>query len=199
MRLGVMGGTFDPIHLGHLAAASEICFRLELDRVIFVPTGQSWHKDRAEASPADIRLEMAIAATANDARFTVSRVDVDREGPTYTVDTLDDLRRHVEHSAPGTSIQWFFITGADALATLGDWKDPSGIAERATIIGVTRPGHQLADPGIRDVPVQLVQVPGMAISSTEIRDRIAEGAPIRYLVPDSVEEIIRERGLYRAR
>src|ERR1041384_996716 len=139
MRIGVMGGTFDPIHHGHLVAASEVQARFDLDRVIFVPTGQPWQKASREVSPAEDRYLMTVIATASNPRFSVSRVDVDRDGPTYTIDTLRDLR------ARQPDAELFFITGADALAAILSWKGAPALFELAHFIGVTRPGYQLSD------------------------------------------------------
>lgn len=190
-RVGVMGGTFDPIHLGHLVAASEVSYRFALDRVMFVPTGRPWQK--REVSAAEHRVAMTELAVRDDPRFAVSRVDVDREGPTYTVDTLRDLRAEV-----GDDVELFFITGADALGAILTWRDPAEVLRLAHLVGVTRPGHELADPGLPEGSVSLVEVPAMAISSTDLRARVASGAPVRYLVPTSVEHYVHEHGLYRA-
>lgn len=198
MRIGVMGGTFDPIHLGHLAAASEIADRFDLNQVIFVPTGESYHKDRSASSSAEVRFEMTNAATSEDPRFTVSRVDIDRGGPTYTIDTLTELQEQFERDNPGMPSEWFFITGADALAQIPSWRDPEEIMRRAHVIGVTRPGHRLADPGLPSGAVTLVEIPSLAISSTDIRERVGRGESIHDLVPPSVEELIAEHHLYES-
>ena len=192
-RVGVMGGTFDPIHHGHLVAASEVAASFDLDEVVFVPTGSPWQKVDRRVSAAEDRYLMTVIATASDARFSVSRVDVDREGPTYTVDTLRDLRAEV-----GDDVELFFITGADALGAILTWRDPAEVLRLAHLVGVTRPGHELADPGLPEGSVSLVEVPAMAISSTDLRARVASGAPVRYLVPTSVEHYVHEHGLYRA-
>lgn len=196
MRIGVMGGSFDPIHLGHLSAASEVAHRFDLDRVIFVPTGESYHKAGPSMSPSEIRWEMVVAATADDPRFEVSRVDIDRPGPTFTIDTLRDLQEGYSHEHQNESAEWFFITGADALEQILTWRDPEQILQRVHLIGVTRPGHRLADPGLPTGAVTLVEIPALAISSTDIRDRVRRGEPIRYLVPDAVERLIAEHHLY---
>lgn len=196
MRVGVMGGSFDPIHNGHLVAASEVAHRFDLDRVIFAPTGQAWHKESVDRAPAELRYLMTVVATASDPRFHVTRVDIDRPGPTYTVDTLRDLRSDLHLSHPGVEHEWFFITGADALAEILDWRDPDGVVAAAHLVGVTRPGHPLADPGLPQGRVSLVEVPALAISSTDIRLRVREGRPIRYLVPAGVANLIVKHGLY---
>jgi nicotinate-nucleotide adenylyltransferase len=192
-RLGVMGGTFDPVHNGHLVAASEVADLFDLDEVVFVPTGAPWQKTEREVTPAEDRYLMTVIATASNPRFTVSRVDIDRSGPTYTIDTLRELREIY-----GSSVEYFFITGADALAQIIDWHHSAQLFELAHFIGVTRPGHQLADPGFPTGAVSLVEVPALAISSTDIRDRVAKGAPVWYLVPDGIVQYISKRRLYRS-
>ena len=147
-RIGVMGGSFDPIHNGHLVAASEVAHRFSLDRVVFSPTGQAWHKSSPNGAPAEPRYLMTVVATAADPRFDVTRVDIDRAGPTYTVDTLRDLQQELAEARPQDTADWFFITGADALADIVGWRDPDGILARAHLVGVTRPGHMLKDPGL---------------------------------------------------
>lgn len=191
MRIGVMGGTFDPIHIGHLVAASEVAHRFSLDRVVFVPTGQPWQKsDRRVSSPED-RYLMTVIATAADERFSVSRVDVDRTGPTYTVDTLRDIR-----AALGEEHDYCFITGADALGDILSWREPEEVLRLAHLVGVTRPGHVLADPGLAPGRVTLLEIPALAISSSDIRARVSRGDPIRYLVTPGVEAYIAKVGLY---
>ncbi|MER7280116.1 nicotinate-nucleotide adenylyltransferase [Dactylosporangium sp. NPDC000244] len=192
MRVGIMGGTFDPIHHGHLVAASEVADRFGLDEVVFVPTGQPWQKSEFTVSPAEDRYLMTVIATASNPRFTVSRVDIDRGGPTYTVDTLRDLR-----DSYGADAELFFITGADALGKILSWKDAADLFELAHFVGVTRPGFELSASHLPADTVSLVQVPAMAISSTACRRRVAEGKPVWYLVPDGVVQYIAKRGLYR--
>lgn len=190
-RVGVMGGTFDPIHHGHLVAASEVADRFGLDEVIFVPTGQPWQKLDHEVTPAEDRYLMTVIATASNPRFSVSRVDVDRDGPTYTADTLTDLRSQLPDA------ELFFITGADALAQILSWHKVEELFELAHFVGVTRPGYTLGDDHLPDGAVSLVEVPAMAISSTDCRQRVAEGHPVWYLVPDGVVQYISKRDLYR--
>ena len=187
-----MGGTFDPIHHGHLVAASEVADSFALDEVIFVPTGQPWQKTKRVVSPAEHRYLMTVIATASNPRFTVSRVDVDRDGPTYTVDTLRDL-----HAVHGDKAELFFITGADALSKILSWKDTDQMFSLAHFIGVTRPGFRLTGKHLPDDSVSLVRVPAMSISSTDIRNRVAAGQPIWYLVPDGVVQYITKHNLYR--
>jgi nicotinate-nucleotide adenylyltransferase len=186
-RVGVMGGTFDPIHHGHLVAAAEVHHALSLDRVVFVPTGQPWQKTESKVTPAEQRLEMTRLAIATNDAFDVSRVEVDRGGPTYTVDTLRAMQ-------DGSEL--FFITGADAILEILTWKDPDDALSLATFVAVTRPGHELTDLGSLDVVI--LEIPALAISSTDIRRRVAEERPIRYLVPDAVASYIAEHRLYRA-
>jgi nicotinate-nucleotide adenylyltransferase len=191
-RLGVMGGTFDPIHHGHLVAASEVADFLGLDEVIFVPTGQPWQKDDRKVSPAEDRYLMTVIATASNPRFSVSRVDIDRPGETYTIDTLRDLR-----AERGSEAEFYFITGADALAMMISWRDAEDLFKLAHFVGCTRPGHQLT---LTDLPADrltLLEIPALAISSTECRERVRGGHPIWYLVPDGIVQYISKRGLYR--
>ncbi|SDE44765.1 nicotinate-nucleotide adenylyltransferase [Rhodococcus tukisamuensis] len=197
-RLGVMGGTFDPIHHGHLVAASEVSDRFGLDEVIFVPTGQPWQKEARSVSPAEDRYLMTVIATASNPGFSVSRVDVDREKATYTVDTLRDLR------AQHPDAELYFITGADALENILSWQNWEELFQLARFVGVSRPGFELgiehlADH-LADLPkgaLTLVEVPALAISSTECRLRASENRPVWYLVPDGVVQYISKRNLYR--
>ncbi len=191
-RIGVMGGTFDPVHHGHLVAASEVAFAFELDEVVFVPTGAPWQKSDREISLAEDRYLMTVIATATDPRFTVSRVDIDRKGPTFTLDTLRDLRV----SYPDSD-EFYFITGADALAQLLTWRDVEELYALAHFVGVTRPGHALTDPGLPAGEVSLIEIPALAISSTDIRERVAAGRPVDYLVPEGVARYVSKRKLYR--
>lgn len=188
-----MGGTFDPIHHGHLVAASEVADRFNLDQVIFVPTGQPWQKADRQVTPAEHRYLMTVIATASNPRFTTSRVDIDRGGPTYTIDTLKDLRALY----PGAEL--FFITGADALGSILSWHQWEEMFEMANFIGVTRPGYVLTEdmlPEVHQDKVELLDVPAMAISSTDCRERAQEGRPVWYLVPDGVVQYITKNSLY---
>ncbi len=189
-RLGVMGGTFDPIHHGHLVAASEAAAEHELDEVVFVPTGRPWQKGAREVTPAEHRYLMTVIATASNPSFTVSRVDIDRSGSTYTIDTLRDLH------AQRRDADLFFITGADALAKILSWKDSPELFQLARFIGVTRPGHELAGEGLPADRISLMEVPAMAISSTDCRERVRRHEPVWYLVPDGVVQYIGKYGLY---
>jgi nicotinate-nucleotide adenylyltransferase len=192
-RLGVMGGTFDPIHHGHLVAASEVATRFDLDEVVFVPTGQPWQKAHREVSKAEDRYLMTVIATASNPRFTVSRVDIDRPGMTYTVDTLKDLR------AERGDVDLFFITGADALAQILTWRDVTELFDLAHFVGCTRPGVEWDSLAINRLPAEritLMEVPALAISSTNCRSRVMDSDPIWYLVPDGIVQYIAKRGLY---
>jgi nicotinate-nucleotide adenylyltransferase len=195
-RLGVMGGTFDPIHHGHLVTAEEARAQFNLDEVLFVPTGRPWMKAHDNVSPAEHRYLMTVIATASNPRFNVSRVEVDREGPTYAVDTLRQLR---DEQGAGTEL--FFITGADAMLEIFQWKDTEEVLAQAHFIAATRPGYDLARFE-RAAPtsqpnVSVMPIPALAISSTDIRRRVADDQPIRYLVPEGVLTYIEKSGLYR--
>jgi len=188
-----MGGTFDPIHHGHLVAASEVAARFSLDLVVFVPTGNPWQKSDREVSSAEDRYLMTVIATASNPRFTVSRVDIDRPGETYTIDTLVDLRRQFPDS------ELFFITGADALRQILTWRGAERLFGLAHFVGVTRPGVPLTSKDLSHLPsdaVTLLEVPALAISSTDCRDRVRAQQPIWYLVPDGIVQYIAKRGLY---
>ena len=165
--------------------------RFHLDEVIFVPTGQPWQKEHRQVSAAEDRYLMTVIATASNPQFSVSRIDIDRGGKTYTIDTLRDLR------AQHQDADLFFITGADALAQILTWRDAPELFSLAHFIGVTRPGHTLTDPGLPNGGVSLVEVPALAISSTDCRERVAQGEPVWYLVPDGVVRYIDKRQLYR--
>jgi nicotinate-nucleotide adenylyltransferase len=191
LRLGVMGGTFDPIHHGHLVAASEVAAELELDEVVFVPTGQPTFKQDQDVTTAEHRYLMTVIATASNPRFTVSRVDVDRAGLTYTVDTLRDLKE----ARPDAEL--FFITGADAIEQILSWKAPDELFEMAQFVAVNRPGHTLSTDGLPADRVSQQEIPALAISSSDVRARARGGAPVWYLVPDGVVQYIAKHGLYR--
>ena len=195
-RLGVMGGTFDPIHHGHLVAASEVAARFSLDEVVFVPTGIPWQKADRHVSLAEDRYLMTVIATASNPQFSVSRVDIDREGNTYTVDTLKDLR-----TERGDDVDYFFITGADAVRQILTWRGADELFDLAHFVGVTRPGVPLTTKDLSHLPlnsVTLLEVPALAISSTDCRERTQQGMPIWYLVPDGIVQYIAKRGLYPA-
>ncbi len=189
-RIGVMGGTFDPIHHGHLVAASEVAQSFDLDEVVFVPTGQPWQKQKV--SPSEHRYLMTVIATASNPRFTVSRVDIDRTGPTYTIDTLRDLK------AQRPDAELFFITGADAIAQILGWRDHAELWELAHFVAVSRPGHVLSTDGLPSEVVSQLEVPALAISSTDCRARVHAELPVWYLVPDGVVQYIAKHHLYRS-
>jgi nicotinate-nucleotide adenylyltransferase len=191
-RIGVLGGTFDPIHNGHLVAASEVAHALDLAEVIFVPTGQPWQKEDRDLAPPEDRYLMTVIATASDPLLSVSRVDIDRPGETYTVDTLSDLR-----GARGPDAEFFFIMGADALSSIKSWHRTDNLFSMAHFVGCTRPGHPIDLDGLDEHEVTLIEIPALEISSTACRERVRTGRPIRYLVPDGVIQYIAKRGLYR--
>jgi nicotinate-nucleotide adenylyltransferase len=192
-----MGGTFDPIHNGHLVAASEVASLFDLDEVVFVPSGQPWQKKRTVSAGED-RYLMTVIATAANPRFSVSRVDVDRVGHTYTKDTLRELQ------ALNPDSELYFITGADALASILSWQDLEELFALAKFVGVSRPGYELGSEHLADVldglpedALTLVEIPALAISSTDCRLRAEESRPLWYLMPDGVVQYVSKRELYR--
>lgn len=190
-RIGVMGGTFDPIHHGHLVAASEVAASFDLDEVVFVPTGQPWQKSKV--SHSEHRYLMTVIATASNPGFTVSRVDIDRQGPTYTIDTLRELKQ--QHP----DAELFFITGADAVAQILSWRNHDELWDLAHFVAVSRPGHALSAAELPDGGVSLLEIPALAISSTDCRDRVRRDKPVWYLVPDGVVQYIAKHHLYRSK
>ena len=188
-----MGGTFDPVHHGHLVAASEAQAWFSLDEVVFVPTGQPWQKASREVTSAEHRYLMTVIATASNPRFQVSRVDIDRDGPTYTIDTLRDL------SAAMPDADLYFITGADALTEIFTWRDAADLFELAHFVGCTRPGYEMNADSLDGIPpekVTILEIPALAISSTDCRQRTSAGQPVWYLVPDGVVQYIEKHNLY---
>jgi nicotinate-nucleotide adenylyltransferase len=188
-----MGGTFDPIHHGHLVAASEVQSWFDLDEVVFVPTGDPWQKSDREVSPAEDRYLMTVIATAANPRFNVSRVDIDRDGPTYTIDTLRDLR----DANPDAEL--YFITGADALAEIFTWRHAEELFALARFVGCTRPGYTMDPATLAAIPgdrVTMIEIPALAISSTDCRERERRGQQVWYLVPDGVVQYIGKHHLY---
>ena len=189
-RIGIMGGTFDPIHLGHLVTAEQARADLHLDEVVFVPAGQPWQKDGT--TPAEHRYLMTVLATAANPAFTISRVEIERRGPTYTVETLRAMRA----ACPDDDL--FFITGADAIVNILTWKSAEECLRLAHFVAATRPGHDVAGlkaEGLAD-KLTFLDVPALAISSTDVRERFSTGRSVRYLIPREVEEYARKHGLY---
>lgn len=197
MRVGVLGGTFDPIHIGHLVAAEEVRAQLGLDRAVFVPAGLPPHKLSNDISPVDHRLAMVKLAIASNPYFTVSRVDIDHFGPCYTVDTIELLRAEL-----GPDIKLYFIMGSDSLADIITWHRPERLIRLCRLAVVERPGYRVdmeelerSLPGITS-RVHFVNSPQLDISSTDIQRRVRQGLPIKYQVPEVVENYIYEHGLY---
>ena len=199
MKLGVFGGTFDPIHVGHLIIAQEAAVEVGLDRVLFVPAGQPWLKAGTRVSEARHRLEMTRLAVALNDRFDVSTVEIDRPGPTYTADTLEELQRGMS-----AYDSLHFILGMDALENLHRWSRPERLFDLCTLVALARPGNEHVDlQSLEEVragasgSVAVVHGPGIGISAAEIRRRVAQGLPITHWVPSPVEEYIYENGLYQ--
>ena len=198
VRVGVLGGTFDPVHLGHLAIAEEVRRRLDLDRVIFIPAGQPRLREDEYLTPADDRLRMVALATEGNPHFRVCDLEVQRSGPTYTVDTLDELGRRL-----GDYSELYFIVGADILGQFHRWKDPERVLDSCHLVVVSRPGHQELDwpewfqsaASAKD-KITRIEIPMVDISGTEIRRRAGLGESVRSLVPDPVAEYIQDRKLY---
>ena len=196
-RLGVMGGTFDPIHFGHLVTAEEALHQFGLDEVLFVPTGRPWMKEHEAVSSPEDRYLMTVIATASNPLFGVSRLEVDRAGPTYAIDTLRELR-----GSRGDHVDLFFVTGADAVLEIVDqWKQPDELFALAHFIAATRPGFDLeafeGHAPTKHPGITVMNVPALAISSTDVRTRVHAGRPIRYLVPEGVKSYIEKAELYR--
>lgn len=204
LRLGVMGGSFDPIHIAHLVTAEEALAQFGLDQVVFMPTGRTPHK-ACSVAPAEFRYLLVAVATANNPRFSVSRYEIDQQKVCYTVDTLEYL---ASVTPPGTEM--FFITGADAVLDILSWKDPGRLLELATFIAATRPGYDLSRlsslfsglaeraPGLAvEERIRVMEIPALAISSSMVRERLAAGKTVKYLVPEAVAELIEKSGFYR--
>ncbi len=200
-KIGIMGGTFDPIHLGHLVAAEAARCDFEMEKVIFVPSGQPPHKKDASISHKEFRYLMTVLATAANPYFEVSRTEIERKGDSYTIDTVKYMK---EKMMPGGEL--FFITGADAILEIMTWKNVEELLDVATFIAATRPGYNLKELRER-LSFKLhkrymeriipIEVPAMAISSTDIRNRLKEQRSIKYLLPESVENFIYKNGLYQ--
>jgi nicotinate-nucleotide adenylyltransferase len=198
LRIGVLGGAFNPPHIGHMVLAQEALVQLGLERVLLMPMGRAPHREIADDPGRDVRLELCEAAVSGDGRMEVSRLETDREGPSYTVDTLEVLRSE----RPDDEVVW--ILGGDQAANLRSWRDPDRVLELATIAATERgawrrPGIFLEASHLRDSGrLVFFDMPPVGLSSTMIRRRVARGQPVKYLVPDAVAEVIEERGLYRA-
>jgi nicotinate-nucleotide adenylyltransferase len=192
---GVMGGTFNPVHIGHLVTAEEALYAFDLREVVFVPAGQPWQKER-DVADAEHRYLMTVIATASNPHFRVSRMEIDRAGPTYTIDTLRHFREQLG------DVELYFITGADAILQILTWKDPAEVLAEARFIAATRPGYDL-DRLEKELPegfgdrVHVLEIPALAISSTDIRRRVREARPVRYLLPEGVARYVEKNGLYR--
>jgi len=199
LNLGLMGGTFDPIHSGHLVVAEEVRIGFGLDKVVFIPSARPPHKPGTVVTCPEHRYVMALLATASNPCFAVSRVEIERPGPSYSIDTV----RRFREKDPGGKV--FFVTGADAIAEILTWKDPAGLIQMCDFIAVTRPGYDLSSlqslkerlgAGLSS-RIHVFKATAMDISSTEIRRRVSKGLPVRYLLPDQVLDYIEKVGLYR--
>jgi nicotinate-nucleotide adenylyltransferase len=195
-KIGVMGGTFDPIHFGHLIAGEEAYFSLGLTEVVFVPTGDPFHKAGRSISSAEHRYVMTMLATLDNPHFRISRIEIDRDTSSHTVDTLREMR----HWYPPRSVEFFFITGLDAVLEITAWKEPLEMPKLCKIVAVSRPGFNPG--GLKNLPEEIranlihLEIPLLAISSTEIRRRVSNGQSIRYLAPWLVEQYIYKNNLY---
>lgn len=196
-----MGGTFDPVHYGHLVTAEAARYEFALEKVIFVPAGRPPHKKVYNVSELECRYQMTVLATASNPFFEVSRIEIDRQGYSYTIDTIEAFRRHY-----GPETEFYFITGADAILEIMTWKNVDKLLQECYFIAATRPGFQLQRleekkpllPSEGRHRIHLIEVPALAISSTDIRWRVQNNKPIKYLLPEAVEEYIRAKGLYRS-
>ncbi len=200
LSIGVMGGTFDPIHYGHLVAAESAYESFCLSRVLFVPAGDPPHKQPQEVTAASHRLEMTRLAVADNPHFHASSIEVDRDGVSYTIDTMRCFRRKF-----GPDARLYFITGVDAVLQIPEWHNAEGLLEICSFIAATRPGYPLSEvirfkeqlPSHHRERITVLEVPALAISSTDLRHRVSSGRSIKYLVPEPVEEYIRREELYR--
>jgi nicotinate-nucleotide adenylyltransferase len=199
-KIGIMGGTFDPIHYGHLVTAEAARAEFELEDIIFVPSGHPPHKEGKMVTPGDDRYLMTVLATITNLNFKVSRIELDREGPTYAVDTLAQFRQNY-----GDDVQLYFITGADAILEIFTWKNVPELFSYCHFIAATRPGYSreklngLINTLQKEYSTKVysLDVPALAISSTDIRERVRTGRPIKYLLPEAVQDYIVKRGLYK--
>ncbi len=200
-RLGIMGGTFDPIHYGHLVAAEMARAEFKLDKVLFIPTGTPPHKKRRDISAGKLRYEMVKCAIQDNSAFDISALEIEREGPSYTVETLRVLRRKWPNH------ELYFITGSDALLEIFSWREAEEIFNLIQFIGAARPGFDASDFLLKvqqehpetQGKIHYLEVPALAISSTDIRARVQRGEPIRYLLPESVRLFLEQRGLYKGK
>lgn len=200
LRLGIMGGTFDPIHYGHLVTAEAVRAKFLLDKVIFVPSGNPPHKVKRSITDKKIRYLMAILATVTNPYFEVSTIEIEREGYTYTIDTIKEFRKIY-----GDNADIYFITGADAILEILTWKNAEELLNMCRFVAATRPGYAKDSilnkidyiKRVYNKDIYAVPVPSLAISSTDIRERVFEGRPIKYLLPESVEHYIEKCGLYK--
>ncbi len=198
-RLGIMGGTFDPIHIGHLACAEQVRETFSLDGVVFMPAGDPWMKQDRRVTAAEYRFDMVRLAVADNPYFDVSRLEIDRLGKTYTVDTLREVRKHFP-----PNVELYFISGADAVFRILEWRDAEEVTRLARLIAVTRPGYEISDARRKYMRTHAsilhlwqTEVTALSISSTDLREKVAQGKSIRYLVPQVVADYIYDRGLYR--
>ncbi len=189
MRIGIMGGTFDPIHIGHLIAASEVHRALKLDQVLFIPAGQPWQKADYEVSPSADRLAMVELAVAHDDRFATSDIEIRREGATYAVDTIEQLR------AENPDHEFFWIVGDDVLVRIPTWHDWKKFIEQVTVVAVNRAGSENLDVLFE---YERIEMPEVRVSATALRERFAHGDDCQYLVPDAVAEYVHAHGLYQS-
>lgn len=205
MRIGIMGGTFNPIHYGHLVTAEEALSQFKLDRVIFIPTGHPPHKTTGKLASPEDRYMMTAMATASNSHFFVSRIETERKGKSYTIDTLKELKKIY-----GKGSDFYFITGADAILEILTWKNTEEIITLCKFIAATRPGYNLSrieelrkklfgdnkNSKLRKDGISIMEIPALAISSTDIRERIKTNRPIKYLLPESVCNYLLKYGLY---
>lgn len=195
-RIGIMGGTFDPVHIGHLVAAEEAHAQFELDTVIFMPAGKPAFKEKQQVTPAWHRLMMTELATASNPHFEVSSLEIEREGTTYTIDTIRELKKLYPEA------EFFFITGSDAVFDIIGWKDSKELATLVTFIATTRPGYDIEDAkkrhqeSILNFKIEWIEVPALSVSSTDLRERLKAGRPVRYLITRSVFGYILKNHLY---
>jgi len=198
-KYGIMGGTFDPIHVGHLVIAEEIRWKFNLDKVIFVPAGNPPHKDISKITSGEHRYRMTLLATISNPYFDVSTIELEKQGITYTIDTIKELKSLCKNNT-----EFYFITGADSILELSTWKDVDQLLSMCNFVAATRPGFQLSkiETKVKELEskynkcIYTVSTPALQISSTDIRNRIREGRPVKYLLPESVEAYIKKHKLY---